>query len=74
MQRLEASKSDTDLKIVLSYVKEIFRESAANLYRLNAVIDEFPESEKIRAEVNDHVRKQESLMRSKAIQIQEAHL
>lgn len=62
------------LEIILAYVKEIFRESSANLYRLNAVIDEFSEPEKVRAEVNEYVRKQESVMRAKALQIQEANL
>jgi hypothetical protein len=57
--------------IVLAYVKEIFRESSASLYRLNAIVDEFPEPEKVRAEVNDFVRKQESKMREKVLQIHE---
>lgn len=73
-QRQDTSKTSTDLQILSSYVKEIFRESAANLYRLNAVIDEFKDSDRVRDEVNDYVRKQESVMRTKAIQIQEAGL
>ena len=73
-QKLSLSNSTSQLEIILAYVKEIFRESSANLYRLNAVIDEFAESEKVRFEVNEYVRKQESAMRTKALQIQEAHL
>lgn len=62
----------TQLEILLTYVKEIFRESAANLYRLNAVIDEFAEPEKVRFEVNEFVRQQESILRAKALNLQEA--
>lgn len=65
------ANSLTQNEVILAYVKEIFRESSANLYRINSIIDEFAEPEKVRAEVNDYVRKQESLMRSKVIQIQE---
>jgi hypothetical protein len=73
-QKSLLSNSAPQLEIILAYVKEIFRESSANLYRLNAVIDEFSESEKVRSEVNEYVRKQEATMRTKAIQIQEANL
>jgi hypothetical protein len=61
----------TQNDILLAYVKEIFRESSASLYRLNAIVDEFQEPEKVRAEVNEFVRKQESMMRSKVMQIHE---
>lgn len=72
--RASVAQNSPQLEIILAYVKEIFRESSANLYRLNAVIDEFSESEKVRSEVNEYVRKQESTMRAKSIQIQEANL
>ncbi|MEN9826545.1 MAG: hypothetical protein RI953_2290 [Pseudomonadota bacterium] len=61
------------LEVVLAYVKEVFRESSANLYRLNAMIDEFPEPEKTRTEVNDFVRKQEAILRSRTLKINEGH-
>ena len=61
------------LEVVLAYVKEVFRESSANLYRLNAMIDEFPEPEKTRSEVNDFVRKQEAILRSRTLKINEGH-
>ena len=61
-------------EIIFAYVKELFRESSASLYRLNAIIDGFTEPEKVRAEVNEFVRKQESMMRTKAIEIQELNL
>ncbi len=70
-QKLLLSNSSSQLEIILTYLKEVFRESAANLYRLNAMVDEFADSEKIRAEVNTFVRQQESMMRSKALQIHE---
>lgn len=73
-QRQFSSNLTPQLEIILAYVKEIFRESAANLYRLNSIIDEFKDSENVRTNVNDYVRKQESQMRTKAIQIQEANL
>lgn len=72
--RVSAAQTYPQLEIILAYVKEMFRESSANLYRLNAVIDEFAEPEKVRFEVNEYVRKQESAMRTKALQIQEANL
>lgn len=62
------------LEIILAYVTEIFRESSANLFRINAMVDEFEEPEKVRREVNEFVRKQESAMRSKSIQIKEEFL
>jgi hypothetical protein len=61
------------LEVVLAYVKEVFRESSANLYRLNAMIDEFPEPEKTRSEVNEFVRKQEEILRSRTLKINEGH-
>jgi hypothetical protein len=73
-QKLLLSNSTSQLEIILAYVKEIFRESSANLYRLNSMIDEFKDSESVRADVNEYVRKQESAMRLRAIQIQEANL
>lgn len=60
-------------EILLAYIKEIFRESAANLFRINAIVAEFPEHEKVRAEVNNYVREQENTMRSKCAQIHEAY-
>jgi transcriptional regulator NrdR family protein len=72
--RVSVAQISPQLEIILAYVKEIFRESSANLYRLNAVIDEFSESEKVRSEVNEYVRKQEATMRAKSIQIQETNL
>lgn len=72
--RVSVAQTYPQLEIILAYLKEIFRESSANLYRLNAVIDEFAEPEKVRFEVNEYVRKQESAMRTKALQIQEANL
>lgn len=72
-QKLVFSSTIPQLEIILAYVKEIFRESSANLYRLNAVIDEFPEAEKVRSQVNEHVRQQESVMRAKVLRIQEAN-
>jgi hypothetical protein len=74
LQRASFANSDTQTQIILAFVKEIFRESSANLYRLNEVIDGFTDPEKVRFEVNEYVRKQESAMRTKALQIQEAHL
>jgi hypothetical protein len=61
------------LEVFLAYVKEVFRESSANLYRLNAMIDEFPEPEKTRSEVNEFVRKQEEILRSRTLKINEGH-
>ena len=72
--RVSVAQTYPQLEIILAYVKEIFRESSANLYRLNAVIDGFDAPEKVRAEVNEYVHKQESAMRTKALQIQEANL
>lgn len=72
--RVSVAQTYPQLEIILAYVKEIFRESSANLYRLNAVIDGFDSPDKVRAEVNDYVHKQESAMRTKALQIQEANL
>ena len=70
-QRAIASQMETQLEIVLAYVKEIFRESSANLYRLNAIVDEFEDPETVRAEVNEFVRKQEAMMRLKVIKVHE---
>lgn len=61
------------IEIILAYVKEVFRESSANLYRLNAMIDEFPEPEKTRSEVNEFVRKQEAILRSRTLKINGGH-
>ena len=72
-QRVIASQMETQLEIVLAYVKEIFRESSANLYRLNAIVDEFEDPETVRAEVNEFVRKQESMMRLKVIKVHEVN-
>ncbi len=52
-------------------MKEIFRESSANLYRLNAIVDEFEDPETVLAQVNEFVRKQESMMRLKVIKLHE---
>lgn len=71
LQRAHFANTDSQTQIVLAYVKELFRESSASLYRLNAIIDEFSEPEKVRADVNEFVRKQESNMRAKALQIQQ---
>jgi hypothetical protein len=73
-QSKEHSSSASQLKIILSYLKEIFRESSANLYRINSIIDEFTDSETVRADVNEYVLKQESAMHTKALQIQEQNL
>lgn len=62
------------LEIILAYVTEIFRESSANLFRINAMVDEFENSEKVRREVNEFVRKQESAMRTRTLQIKEEFL
>jgi len=70
-QKLVFSSTMPQLEIILAYVKEVFRESSANLYRLNAMIDEFPEPEKTRTEVNDFVRKQEAILRSRTLKIHE---
>lgn len=61
------------IEIILAYVKEVFRESSANLYRLNAMIDEFPEPEKTRSDVNEFVRKQEAILRSRTLKINGGH-
>lgn len=42
-------------------------ENTRNLYRLNAIIDELVEPETVRSEVNEFVRRQESMMRLKVI-------
>ena len=66
-------QTSPQLEIILAYVKEIFRESSANLYRLNAIVDEFAEPDSVRAEVNEFVRKQESMMRLQALKIHEVN-
>lgn len=68
-EQLNFANSFIKIESILAYVKEIFRESSANLYRLNAVIDEFQDPEKVRASVNEFVRKQESEMRFRIHQI-----
>ena len=65
------SSNAYQLEVILAYVKEVFRESSANLYRLNAMIDEFPDSDKTRSEVNEFVRKQESILRSRTLKMNE---
>ena len=70
-QHANSSEMNVQLEIILAYVKEIFRESSANLYRLNAIVDEFEEPETVRSEVNEFVCKQESMMRLKVIKIHE---
>ncbi len=65
------SSNAYQLEVIMAYLKEVFRESSANLYRLNAMIDEFPEPEKTRSEVNDFVRKQESILRSRTLKMNE---
>ena len=47
------------LDATLTYVKEIFRESSANLYRMNAVIDEMPNGLSLRQRLNEFVRDRE---------------
>lgn len=47
------------LDATLTYVKEIFRESSANLYRMNAVIDEMPNALSLRQRLNEFVRDRE---------------
>lgn len=77
MERLSQSmfaQTSPQLEIILAYVKEIFRESSANLYRLNAMVDEFAEPETVRSEVNEFVRKQESMMRLKVLKAHEVTL
>jgi hypothetical protein len=41
-------------------LKEVFRESSANLYRLNSIIDEMPNSILVRQKVNEFVRGRET--------------
>ena len=65
------SSNAYQLEVILAYVKEVFRESSANLYRLNAMIDEFPDPDKTRSEVNEFVRKQESILRSRTLKMNE---
>lgn len=72
-QQVHFTNSDSQVEIVLAYIKEVFRESAANLFRINAIIDDFQEPEKMRSEVNNFVREQENYMRTKCAQIREIY-
>jgi septal ring factor EnvC (AmiA/AmiB activator) len=49
----------------LAYVKELFRESAANLYRLNAVIEDMPDALSVRQSLNRFVREKEKELQEK---------
>ncbi len=41
------------------YLKEMFRESAANLYRLEAIVEDMDDSISVRMKMNEHVRRKE---------------
>lgn len=58
-QQRMAKETAVALSQVLLLVKEIFRESSANLYRLNAIIDDMPDPIHVRQRVNEFVRGQE---------------
>jgi hypothetical protein len=65
LSRLEGQQAILRAQVVpqldasLTYVKEIFRESSANLYRMNAVIDEMPNGLSLRQRLNEFVRDRE---------------
>lgn len=65
LSRLEGQQASLKTEVVpnldasLTYLKEIFRESSANLYRMNAVIDEMPNALTMRQRLNEFVRERE---------------
>jgi len=63
-RRMEVALTNTH-EVMLAYVKELFRESSANLYRLNAAIDNMPDSILVRQKVNEYVRGREREMGEK---------
>jgi hypothetical protein len=49
----------TQLEVHSAYLKEMFRESAANLYRLEAIVEDMDDSISVRMKMNEHVRRKE---------------
>lgn len=57
-QRLEATL-EKQHQLMMVYIKDMFRVSSANLYRLNAIIDQMENPTHVRQIVNEFVRGQE---------------
>jgi hypothetical protein len=54
-RRLEATL-EKQHEVVMLFLKEMYREGSANLYRIESVIDDFPDPILVRQRLNEYVR------------------
>ena len=59
LQRQFQESMQTQMDVHSAYLKEMFRESAANLYRLEAIVEDMDDPISVRMQMNEHVRNKE---------------